>query len=91
MFVNKYVDILNNGICIEKVIGGILDDILFVADKFEDELDEKIFEKIRNVKGVSIEVVVRIIGDEENKESDIDNIILDKFVEENDMSIFVDF
>lgn len=91
MFVNKYVDILNNGICIEKVIGGILDDILFVVDKFEDELDEKIFEKIRNVKGVSIEVVVRIIGDEENKESDSDNIILDKFVEENDMSIFVDF
>lgn len=87
---NKHADILNNGTRIEKVIGGILDDISFAADKLEDELDEKTFEKTRNAKGASIEAVVRITGDEENKESDTDNTTLDKPAEENDMSILVD-
>lgn len=49
----------------EKIIEGILDDVLFVVDKFENEFDEKMFEKIRNVKGVLIEVVVRLNVDEE--------------------------
>lgn len=87
---NKHADILNNGTRIEKVIGGILDDISFAADKLEDELDEKTFEKTRNAKGASIEAVVRITGDEESKESDSDNTTLDKPAEENDMSILVD-
>ena len=87
---NKHADILNNGTRIEKVIGGILDDISFAADKLEDELDEKTFEKTRNAKGASIEAVVRITGDEENKESDSDNTTVDKPAEENDMSILVD-
>lgn len=87
---NKHADIQNNGTRIEKVIEGILDDISFAADKLEDELDEKTFEKTRNAKGASIEAVVRITGDEESKDSDSDNTTLAEPGEENDMSILVD-
>lgn len=70
-----------------------MDEILFVVDKFEDEFDEKKFEKIWNVKGVLIEVVVCLNEDEEVGNSDNDNnIVVDKeIIEENEMSIFVDF
>ena len=87
---NKHADIQNNGTRIEKVIGGILDDISFAADKLEDELNEKTFEKTRNAKGASIEAVVRITGDEESKDTDSDNTTLAETAEENDMSILVD-
>ena len=87
---NKHADVQNNGTRIEKVLGGILDDVSFAADKLEDELDEKTFEKTRNAKGASIEAVVRITGDEEDKDSDNGNTTLAEPGEENDMSILVD-
>lgn len=88
---SKHADMQNNGTRLEKVIGGILDDVSFAADKLEDELDEKTFEKTRNAKGASIEAVVRInADDEEQKDSDNDNATLPEPGEENDMSILVD-
>lgn len=88
---SKHADVQNNGTRLEKVIGGILDDVSFAADKLEDELDEKTFEKTRNAKGASIEAVVRINADEEEqKDSDNDNATLREPGEENDMSILVD-
>jgi len=88
---NKHADIHNNGTRIEKIIGGILDDVSFAADKLEDELDEKTFEKTRNAKGASIEAVVRLTEDEEANDGDNDNgTLLAEPGEENDMSILVD-
>lgn len=89
---NKHLDLQNNGTRIEKIIGGVLDEISFAADKLEDELDEKKFEKTRNVKGASIEAVVRLNEDEEVGNSDNDNnTVVDKeTIEENEMSILVD-
>lgn len=88
---NKHTDIQNNGTLIAKIIGGILDEVAFAADKLENELDEKTFEKTRNAKGASIEAVVRLTGDEEAADSDNDNqTSLAEPDEENDMSILVD-
>lgn len=88
---NKHADIQNNGTRIEKVIGGILDEISFAADKLEDELDEKTFEKTRNAKGASIEAVVRLTEEEEADDDDNDNrTSLAEPGDENDMSILVD-
>ena len=89
---NKHAGIQSNGTRIEKVIGSILDDISFAADKLEDELDEKTFEKNRNAKGASIEAVVRLTADEEtNDDDDNDNKTSQAEPgEENDMSILVD-
>lgn len=89
---SKHAGIQSNGTRIEKVIGSILDDISFAADKLEDELDEKTFEKNRNAKGASIEAVVRLTADEEtNDDDDNDNKTSQAEPgEENDMSILVD-
>ena len=88
---NKHADIQNNGTRIEKVIGNILDEISFAADKLENELDEKTFEKTRNAKGASIEAVVRLTEEEEVDDSDnINRTSQAEPVEENDMSILVD-
>ena len=91
MSANKHLDLQNNGTRIEKIIGGILDEISFAADKLEDELDEKTFEKTRNAKGASIEAVVRINEDGEAGNSyNGNNTLLSETSEENDMSILVD-
>lgn len=88
---NKHADMQSNGTRIEKVIGSILDDVAFAADKLEDELDEKTFEKTRNAKGASIEAVVRLTGDDTYKDTDNDNrTSLAEPDGENDMSILVD-
>lgn len=86
---SKHADVQTNGTRIEKIIGGILDDISFAADKLEDELDEKTFEKTRNAKGASIEAVVRLANDEESQDND-NGTSLAEPGKENEMSILVD-
>ncbi|KAK2573397.1 Transmembrane and coiled-coil domain-containing protein 3 [Acropora cervicornis] len=91
MSANKHLDLQNNGTRIEKIIGGILDEISFAADKLEDALDEKTFEKTRNAKGASIEAVVRLNENEGVGNSfNGNNTLTGETSEENDMSILVD-
>ena len=78
-----------NGTRLEKIIEGILDDVSFAADKLENELDEKTFEKTRNAKGASIEAVVRLNADEESQDSDNETLEAEPG-NENEMSILVD-
>ncbi|XP_073255813.1 transmembrane and coiled-coil domain-containing protein 3-like [Porites lutea] len=88
---SKHADVQSNRTRIEKIIGGILDDVSFAADKLEDELDEKTFEKTRNAKGASIEAVVRLKNEEEpDDDSNPNKTSLTEPGEENDMSILVD-
>ena len=88
---SKHAGVQSNRTRIEKIIGGILDDVSFAADKLEDELDEKTFEKTRNAKGASIEAVVRLKNEEEpDDDSNPNKTSLTEPGEENDMSILVD-
>lgn len=86
---SKHADLQANGTRLEKIIEGILDDVSFAADKLENELDEKTFEKTRNAKGASIEAVVRLNADEERQDSDNETLEADPG-NENEMSILVD-
>ena len=91
---NKHADSIDkqsNGTLIEKLIGGVLDDISFAADQLEDQLEEKTFEKGRNAKGASIEAVVRLNNGEESlEEGNKNHSSLSEPNKENDMSILVD-
>lgn len=86
---SKHADLQSNGTRMEKIIEGILDDVSFAADKLENELDEKTFEKTRNAKGASIEAVVRLNADEESQDSDNETLEAEPG-NENEMSILVD-
>ena len=60
-----------NGTMIQNLIGDILSDISFAADKLENQLNDNTFEKKSKDKGANVEAVIRL-NDDENEPSNTD-------------------
>lgn len=54
----------HNGTLIQQLIGDILNDISFAADKLEDRLNDNTFEKKSKDKGANVEAVIRLNEEE---------------------------